>query len=385
VTRTTNRGRRPAALVVGLALVSGAGVLGCGLVVGAGDYVVGDAGGGGDAQNQDGGGSVMPTNDGGKVVDSGDTVPVDGGTMPDGGGMTSPDAQGGGPICNASGALIPGSLPSTQDFQKLVNTCVQAVNCDPGLFPANMSGCISNNYLQAIGSVACLSTSQDCNGYYGCQGDRVATVSECAGNDFTGFCDGNVATTCTGFTDTSYVRNCDKLGGTCQVYDDGFGDTIADCEVVSSCNQDDSARHCAGNKIYTCESGIGYGKDCGAINATCIESSGDASCYFNATSCSTPGYTCNNGSVSWCTDQSQAFDYQCSRAGLSCELDDTGNAACIGAGCSTSPTACAESCDADGVTAHVCIGGAPYALDCTMYGFNSCETDSTDGYVFCIY
>jgi hypothetical protein len=379
VTRTTKRGRRTAALVVGVAIVLGSMVSGCGLVVGAGDYVVGDAGGGGG--NGDDSGQVNPGHDAGKIGDSG-SAPMDSGTPNDGG--TLPEASGA--VCNAAGGLIPGSLPSGSDFDKLVNTCVQAVNCDPSLFPANMSGCISNNYLQAIGSVACLSTSQDCNGYYGCQGDRVATVDECAGSVDVGFCNGNIATTCTEYTDSSYVRNCDKLGGTCVVYDsDGFGDTVADCEVVPSCNQDDSSRHCSGNKIYTCENGVGYGKDCGAISATCIESGGDAACYFNASTCSTPGYTCDNGSVSWCTDQGQMFDYQCSRAGLSCETDDSGNAACIGAGCSTSPTACAESCDSDGVTAHICIGGAPYAINCTDYGFNSCETDSDDGYVFCIY
>jgi hypothetical protein len=363
-------------LATGVALAS---LAGCGLVVGSGDYVVG-------AASDDGG--ITPRSDASTPLrDAGGSTENDsGGGIRDGGGITLGDAAAGG-----CGSTVP---TTSMDFQKLVSTCVEAVNCDYGVFPVNVSQCISQNYLQATASVACLSASADtsgtCAGYYTCQGDRAALPSDCVGAPSgvnTGFCTGNVATTCTGDKYIGAVQNCDQLHGTCGTHDDGLGGTQADCEVVPSCSDQDSNYHCSGNLLYTCVGGAGFGKDCSAINATCMDP-GDgsgASCYFNAPACTTPASSCNGTDINSCTTANQSFDYDCSRAGLTCQVDGT-NTACVGAGCDPpSVSTCAEACN--GVNATICIGGAPFTIDCTAYGFTSCsfETESSGDYAFCIY
>jgi hypothetical protein len=373
------RRRGIGAVAVALATVAVlAGLGACNVVVGAGDYKVGapdDASTNHPPPNGDDDGSPPTSGDGGRG-------------LRDGGGFIGNDAAVG-----TCGGDIPSSDP---DFQKLVATCVEAVNCDYGLFPVPVSDCITKNFLQAIPALACLSTMADtsgtCAAYYGCQGDRTALPSDCPGvltvDDATGFCTGNVATTCTGDMFYGSVQNCDKLNGTCGVHTDnaGSGEAVADCMVVPTCNDDDDGSyHCAGNKYYTCSGGVGYGKDCSAIDATCMDP-GDGSgagCYYNATSCSKAGQICSGTDVTLCSG-GQQFDYQCGRAGLSCEEDDAG-AVCLGAGClpPSATDACTESCDGD--SANVCVGGAAVTIDCTAYGFRTCDFEIENGYAFCIF
>jgi hypothetical protein len=360
----------------------------CNVIVGSGDYVVG-----GPEHDASANHPEASRGDEASVGDDDGTVPTngDGGHgLRDGGGFIGNDAAAG-----TCGSTIPSSDP---DFQKLVATCVEAVNCDYGVFPVNVSDCITKNYLQATPSVACLSTTVDttgtCAAYYGCQGDRTALPNDCPGisstDDATGFCDGNVATTCTGDIFYGSVQNCDKLGGTCAVhFDDNQGVDVADCKILPTCSDaDDGTYYCSGNKLYTCSGGVGYGKDCSAIDATCMDP-GDgsgAACYFNATTCSKSGVTCSGTDVTLCTTSAQQFDYDCSRSGASCEEDDAG-AVCLGAGClpPSSTDACTESCD--GNTANVCVGGASVAIDCTAYGFTGCDLESEDSgeYAFCTF
>jgi hypothetical protein len=359
------------------------GFAGCGLVVGSGDYVIG-------AAPVDAGRSEQDRSvDGLDAGMMGTDAPTGGGIRDGGTIVIGSDAAAGG--CGST-------VPTTgTDFQKLVTTCVEAVNCDYGVFPVNVSQCITQNYLQATGSVACLSTTVDptgtCAGYYTCQGDRTARPEDCVGapsDENSGSCDGNVATTCSGDKYIGVVQNCDQLHGTCATHDDGFGGIQADCAVIPSCTDDpDGTYYCSGNKLYTCgDDGVGYGKDCSAINATCFDP-GDgsgASCYFNAPSCTTAGSSCSSNDLNYCTGAGQQFDYDCSRAGLSCAEDDAG-AVCVGAGCALpSASTCDESCD--GVNATVCIGGAPFTIDCTAYGFRTCSFESgldNGDYAFCIY
>ena len=205
-----------------------AALAGCGLVVGSGDYSVGNVtlGSEGGANPDDAGSSA----DGHVVSGQDATSPGDSGGGE--GGLSVPDSGGAGHC----GSSIP---TTTADFRKLVNTCVQAVNCDESQFPVNVSDCITQNYLQATGSVACLSTISDCNGFYSCQGDRIAQPSECSSTDMSGACNGNVATYCFGGSYLGAVKNCDKLGGTCGTYTDDSGNPAAGCQVVPTCTEDD--------------------------------------------------------------------------------------------------------------------------------------------------
>jgi hypothetical protein len=152
----------------------------------------------------------------------------------------------------------------------------------------------------------------------------------------------------------------------------------AGCVVNPSCQDTDSLEHCSGNSDYVCYSGKGYGENCGAIGATCTAVSGTSGCYFQNDSCqATDTYSCTskngNSTLAWCSGAKQAFDFSCARAGLSCATDDAGTGNCVAPGCTLDSTqSCAESCDPDGKTIHVCVGGAPYAIDCTLFGFSGC-------------
>jgi hypothetical protein len=316
-----------------------------------------------------------------------------------GSGSLSGAPQGdGGPILNhdagttGCGSGLPTSSP---DFQKLVSSCVEAVNCDPFLFPVNMSDCITDNFLPAFASVACLANKTDCDGYYQCTGERTAYPKECPTGP-SGACTGTtsqIAITCydptTGNPYTGVVQNCDALGGTCKTHVDDVGvDPVADCMVVPTCTETDTNMHCNGNKVYECIDGVGYGQDCSKIGSTCqTDSTGSASCFFNSPSCSTPGASCSSQTtLNECTTDMHSFGFDCSRAGLTCQPDGMTSSACVAPGCSppsTSKVDCTEKCT--GTTAHICIGGATFTIDCLAAGFDSCHEDMTDGYAFCVY
>ncbi len=297
-----------------------------------------------------------------------------------------PDAEAGAPTtCGLS-------LPTAQaSFQQLVATCVLSVSCDPLLFPVTLSSCITRNELQSTGTFACLSTISDCTGFYNCQGGRFATLTECPG--FDSFCDttNNVAVDCSeAVVFPGQALNCTKSGGTCATFTDDSGFSRADCVVVPSCTvPDGGAPECtANNKDFSCIDGVGYGTDCTAVSATC-SSAGAAgtACYPDGTACSTPGVSsCSGNTLVSCDVTSQGFNFDCTRAGGTCvQGGAAGTAGCVSPGC-TLASRCTESCDGDH-TLSVCVGGAPFAIDCTQYGFTSCgpfPADPSSPNVYCL-
>jgi hypothetical protein len=293
----------------------------------------------------------------------------------DGGGG---DAEAGAaPNC---AAFVP---PAQATFTQLVETCVLAISCDPFVFPVSLSDCISNDVLRATGSYACLSTISDCTGWYNCQGDRFATINECPG--FASFCDGNnVAFDCSDGS-PGLVTDCTKQGGTCATYTDSNALVHADCVVVPTCTNVDGGVQCSSNnQAIACIGGAGFGLNCTAVDSTCqAEDFVGQSCLPNGTACTTPGTSSCSGatSLSTCTANDQGFTYDCSRAGGSCTTGD-GGAGCVAPGCSLASN-CTESCDGDH-TLSVCVGGAPFTVDCTEYGFTSCGPLNGSGNAFCL-
>ncbi|HZU85038.1 MAG TPA: hypothetical protein VE987_19035 [Polyangiaceae bacterium] len=371
-------------------LGGGVAAAGCNLLVGVGDYSIADGGtdgtfGGADApigsedaaadrsasadaagDGRSDAGDARPDHDAARANDAAvEDTGLDAGT--DAGG----DAAGPETGVTCGQTLPPPNPDAGTDFQKLVTTCVLAISCDPFLFPITLSDCITRNELQAILPVACLTQITDCSGYYACQGSRYATATECPAGSTTGMCGGTnqeLAIDCF----TGSVKNCAKTGGTCATVTDANG-LRADCVVVPSCTDTSGNLLCTNNQLYSCFQGVGYGSSCDALGATCSTTgSRGTDCYFNSTTtCTTPGTaTCSTGTtVTACAEANQRFDFDCSRAGGSCQTDATGNGACVAPGCSTT-SSCAEVCTGAVVTA--CVGGAPYTIDCTQYGFSSC-------------
>jgi hypothetical protein len=345
------------------ALGGGLAAAGCNLVVGASDYAVGDAGG------------AVDVGAAGAEAASGDDA-------------GAPPAEAGPAVCGQG-------LPTSDDFQSLVKTCLFVVSCDPFFFDANISDCITHDYLESSPSFGCLKSVTTCAEFTSCWGTSIAALADCPNAGASATCDANNRAINCGDQAFGSVKDCRKLGGTCSTFMDPAAGPTAGCLVNPSCQDTDSLEHCLGNNDYICYGGKGFGESCGAINATCTTVNNSSGCYFQNDSCQATGtYSCTitngNSTLAWCSDGKQAFDFRCARAGLSCATDDAGAGNCVAPGCTLdSANSCTESCDADGKTIHVCIGGAPYAIDCTQYGFSGCaKADDTSQtppvtYAFC--
>jgi hypothetical protein len=414
------RARGRTALLSALLAGTSGSLASCEWIVGTGDYAVGEAGADGTMSGADVGNGEI---DSGGGMDStreaaaadgtgrdamagdapedaagerrGDASASEGGVDAAGGGG---DADAGVPEAEA-GVDCGQGIPTGAAFTSLVNTCVFVTSCDPYVLPLQLSDCITNTTLDGAGDggpFSCLSTITDCNGYYACQGVRLATGSatECSG--FASSCSGNVAYDCSGGADGGVpspgtVTNCALTPGPCQTYTDTLGNSRADCVVVPSCTvPDGGGSQCSGNNIYTCVStdggttGIGYGRNCG--QATCVANANDARCSFvGGGLCGAVSSNACNGATlqETCTSPTQQFNYDCSRAGGTCNTDTLGNHGCVSPGCPLSTT-CAESCNGTLVT--TCVGGAPYTVDCLGYGqFRRCfATTGSSPVAWCV-
>jgi hypothetical protein len=369
-------------------------LVGCNIVVDAGSYHVGDFGEAGAAGE---GGTMSPPGEGGAGGDGSSVSPPgsDGGSGADGGSQAQSEGGVGGGGDGACGSV---PLPTTTAFQQIVNACVLASSCDPDFFAVNISTCVTDDYLHAYGSLGCLASITSCADYYSCQSTAVATPSDCtdtSSDDDVGTCSAGVATSCYYFTgDFNTITNCSALGGTCTVYDtDSDGDQAAGC-LLGSCSDTDNNLHCLDNEhVYTCVNGRAYGQTCPSASI-CGTISGSSSCYYQSPSCSTPGSTCSQQTLSICSASdlpsaptNETVNYNCGTSGLQCETDDAGSGQCVSPGCESSQ--CTESCDDTTGIITLCVGGVPDTYDCTQNGFTSCgsgsPTGSTIPFAYCTY
>ncbi len=249
-------------------------------------------------------------------------------------------------------------------------------SCDPYYFEVDISTCITQNYLAEVATESCLQNITNCSEFYACRGVRYSTLSDCPVGA-TAACDstGTIAVDCT----NNIVTNCTTKGGTCGTYiDQDSGVPAVGCRVVSSCADKDGLQHCAGNVVYTCENGVGYGTDCTKENSNCDPTS--PSCWPDGTPCansgSTPLYACVAGNLQVCDANGKQFTAPCQNAGLSCAVSGGGTIGnCVDPNCGSG---CTTTCGADGKTLTACVGGAPYPIDCTQYGFKNCATNTND-------
>jgi len=335
---------RRALALVALAACAVGSAIGCNLLVSAGDYKVGSALG------------------------------------------ADASAQEAGPVQCGDG------IASGDEFDQLVKSCVLAVSCDPYFADWTVRNCISYDLLHAYPSDACLLGLQSCNDYYGCNHVRRAALADCPSAGAKASCDGGLAVNCAG-QGTGAVIDCSKAGtGVCGTFTNAAGAVVADCVVVGSCSDaPDAGEHCSGNDLYTCFNGKGYGGHCGT-GLTCTTVAGQTGCYYDLPTCSTPDtYECSGDAVRYCSTAKTLISENCAATGSTCALDDAGVGRCVSPGCTVDDAkGCTESCGADGKTLNTCIGGVPYAIDCTQLDtFTQCAqaTDKSGTqpvvYTFC--
>jgi hypothetical protein len=385
--RMRTRTRSTAAVVVALASV-GVTLAACNFIVDAGDYKVGNVGGGSDGST--GGMDAPPGLDTGSPGDS--TAPMPEGSTSDTGTATDTGTTG-----NPDGPVGCGSAPwpTTSAFQSLVEACALAESCTPGGFNFTLSDCIQNDALHAIPIFGCLVGATSCAQVQACTGNNLATAAECPSISTPAFCnDAGAAVNCNSNYYAAGIRDCKVLGGTCGVYTVDGGLPIADCNLGVACSDptDPNASYCTsmGNDWYSCINGKAYGQNCGP-NATCVaDPVNGTTCYFKNPSCNYGGsdtYTCGaNNTVDLCTQSDLnatgggLIPFNCSSAGLTCadNADGQGTAECLAPGCTGNDVAnCSEQCS--GTMAKVCLGGAPYEIDCSKIpGFTTCAS-LTDG------
>jgi hypothetical protein len=297
------------------------------------------------------------------------------------------------------------SLPvSSSSFQQAVRSCVLTISCDPFYFQTTMSKCVTDNYLTSVPSPTnrCLSTITSCADYAGCTNQSIPDKTHCPTTSRTAYCnDAGSAVNCGADpNEAPFMKNCAAGNEACNTYDDEAG-VVADCVIPSdstACTaaiNNDGMNHCDTlNNEIACVNGVAYGRSCNQFNATCKEDPANGtSCYFNGGACPTPGYTCNSATntLQWCTSMNVLFNFNCSTSGLTCTDDPTNSTSeCVAPGCTVDDfNTCVESCDPDGHHGTLCIGGAPYRIDCSdpMYGFRTC-TDATSmsfGGIYCAY
>jgi hypothetical protein len=352
-------GRRVAVL----ALVVAVGSIACRQILGlTGESVVSDAG-----------------------VDAGaDTGPGDAG--PDNDGDAAP------PLIRC-GQNLPTDAAS---FQSVVKACMLAVSCNPTGFASSggdterVSDCITSDTLGTYPEFHCLQTITDCAGYAACTGTMLATASQCPTATTPQYCSGSTAVTC---GPAISVSNGVATDCTTQLAEGGCGTVETDagpmsgCVVLDSCSDpNDGTYHCAGDILYTCFDGKGYGSNCAFFDSICAVDPTDPEagpdCFDNGSACNDSGttYCLNSTTAVACEGPNIAYFTNCAAAGLAClqDLENTSLTICLAPGCTFGQEAtCAESCSKEEAgVANVCAGGAPFAFDCTTLGgaFSTCST-----------
>jgi hypothetical protein len=248
-----------------------------------------------------------------------------------------------------------------------VRTCVYAMSCNPLVPFTTISSCLTYGLY-----FACNEGATSCADVEACSGIAREPDSACTSGETGWKCDGDIAVRCDA---PFYSVDCGHLGGTCDLFESTLVEDYrfpCKLEAPSSCSPDDPTSYsCSGSNSVSCVDGKPYGMDCTAWGGDCIESTpGDAGCSTTTADCDDLGTsTCVGNSLHYCDTDGRLGIYDCSPSGATCQVD---GGYCLSPGC-TADYPCTESC-VDGTHLEACVGGAPYQIDCTAYGFKSCIT-----------
>ena len=302
-------------------------------------------------------------------------------------------------------------------------SCLYRISCEPDVPTFTLGSCLTFDYLHSYPAEACSQGASSCEDIYECihrSPKTSAHESACADSSEIYLVYGEVCEgTCTGTCDygtcdgiTSYGDACDGecLGecvGTCSPADYKKwacdGDWAVDCsdgglsyncatrnavcgEALATSSVDDggcipssmdeitceagenSDARCSGSTFYWCADGEVWGLDC---DAACVEGEDGAYCSLASETCSASAASCKGDTIEFCDADLLYSEHSCAENGLKCVATDGGGVDCVADGCDSS--SCTETC-IDGTTLQFCVGGAEIEVDCTEYGFDSCET-----------
>ena len=253
----------------------------------------------------------------------------------------------------------------------LVQSCVMGNSCDPLVPTHTLSFCITYDAADA-----CVDNASTCGEVASCYKRTWESPSTCGTSEVGWRCDGNTAVNCN--TERNWSVDCASLGGKCVLYAGSDTGTTWPCQIpnTTTCNAAAGDWKCNGSVQYTCLGGKYYGMDCGAVGLTCNEDTpGSAYCATSSIACSSPSTSsCQSNGVKLCGEAGYAFSYSCTRGGGTCLTDGTTGWYCPAPGCTPADeNTCMESCGS-GSLMNVCVGGAPYQIDCADYGFTTCVT-----------
>jgi len=193
-----------------------------------------------------------------------------------------------------------------------------------------------------------------------------------------------------------YSVDCTRVASSCDLFDSAQDDVKWPCKLTTpiSCTKDDpNSQTCSGNAYYSCIDGKAYGMDCSVLGYTCITPApGQSFCTDRLVACDaaqTGVTSCSDDGarVEVCDEAQRSKTYDCGPAGATCHVEGTSDVYCLSPGC-TADSTCDEKCLDDGHM-QICVGGAPYSVDCTDYGFVGCveySNNPTTGkpYVECL-
>jgi hypothetical protein len=264
----------------------------------------------------------------------------------------------------------------------VVRACVLAASCLPRL-AVSLSECISERSPGSSDAPPCWLEANSCAEVAACFGFSI-TSTPCPSLLARSRCDGNQVVTC---DLPRLTRDCSAVGGTCRSYaafPDQAPDVMdtADCAVETPCEGTNDTYVCDGTKRFRCRAGVAFGEDCAARGMACENQASGASCVAVPSACADPGAgRCVDGSTgTFCSSERRSVTIDCAPLGFSCRdaPERQHGARCDAPTCTAAEVAqCFESCD--GNTAHLCLGGQRYSVDCRTFGLQDCILDTRPG------
>ena len=279
---------------------------------------------------------------------------------------------------------------NVSELMPTIQACMLLRGCfppDQGPISGTVSQCVTYDEPHINAGLSCSTvTNAGCSDMAQCFGNGYDfSDTDCSATELSAKCIGNEAVICgvDGVAGVNEYYDCDIRGGTCAAINlegNGGAPDYGGCVVVPACSDPSDTEECSGTTYsYTCVNGMGFGQDCASRTETC-ETRSTSGCYFHDDMCgATTSITCNasTGVISDC-ENGYVETYDCSKNGLGCALDSSNNAYCLAPGCAPT-TSCTPSCDADGETIHLCIGGAPLAVDCASLFYDPASGTTFSG------
>lgn len=264
----------------------------------------------------------------------------------------------------------------------VTRACVLAASCLPRL-AVSLTECLSERLPASPDAPRCWLGALSCTEVAECFGFSVSTAP-CASADFRSVCDENRVVSCD-LPRTS--RDCSAVGGTCQSYASFPNDApdyldAADCAVETTCTGTNDSYVCDGSKRFRCRAGVAFGEDCAARGMACEDAPNGAVCVVTGPRCAEPnvGRCVDDDHGSFCGSDGRAVSIDCAALGFTCREapERLHGVRCDSPSCTPAEVArCIEECD--GSSAHLCLGGQRFSVDCRALGLKGCFLDTRPG------